>query len=306
MSGRVIVVGSVNVDLVVRGERLPGPGETVTGGTFERHHGGKGGNQAVAAARLGRPTLFVGAVGDDEFGIEARAALAAEGIDLRGLVTLDARSHRSGPDPRRRRRREQHRHRQRRERRAGPPNSCRPVFAHRPRPGDVVLVGHEIPTGSVRAALRQARDAGAATILNPAPAHGSGHGHPGPCRHPDAESRRAGGARGGTLPGQAGPVAQDLLAATGVRAVLVSLGARWGAAGRRESITRSPPRPSRWSTRPGRATPLNGPSRPAWLPGCRLCPTRPAERSWPRLDRGHLRGRPRGLPRSVDLQPFGD
>jgi ribokinase len=53
MSGRVIVVGSVNVDLVVRAARLPSVGETVTGGTFERHHGGKGGNQAVAASRLG-------------------------------------------------------------------------------------------------------------------------------------------------------------------------------------------------------------------------------------------------------------
>ena len=53
MGGRVIVVGSVNVDLVVTVERLPGPGETVTGGHFERHHGGKGGNAAVAAARLG-------------------------------------------------------------------------------------------------------------------------------------------------------------------------------------------------------------------------------------------------------------
>ena len=53
MSGRVIVVGSVNVDLVVTTERLPAPGETVIGGRFARHHGGKGGNQAVAAARLG-------------------------------------------------------------------------------------------------------------------------------------------------------------------------------------------------------------------------------------------------------------
>ncbi len=61
MSGRVIVVGSVNVDLVVAIDRLPGPGETVVGGRFARHHGGKGGNQAVAAARLGAETAFVGA-----------------------------------------------------------------------------------------------------------------------------------------------------------------------------------------------------------------------------------------------------
>ena len=53
--GRVIVVGSVNVDLVIDGERLPSPGETVVGGRFEQHDGGKGGNQAVAAARLGCP-----------------------------------------------------------------------------------------------------------------------------------------------------------------------------------------------------------------------------------------------------------
>ena len=51
MSGRVIVVGSVNIDLVARVPHLPHPGETVTGGSYERHNGGKGGNQAVAAAR---------------------------------------------------------------------------------------------------------------------------------------------------------------------------------------------------------------------------------------------------------------
>ena len=71
MSGRVIVVGSVNVDLVVRAPRLPAPGETVIGGTFERHHGGKGGNQAVAASRLGVRTAFVGAEGDADFGSAA-------------------------------------------------------------------------------------------------------------------------------------------------------------------------------------------------------------------------------------------
>src|SRR3989442_7872942 len=86
MSGRVIVVGSVNVDLVSHGERLPSPGETVTGAAFSRYHGGKGANQAVAAARLGTPTAFVGALGDDDFGADARAAMAAAGIDLAGLT----------------------------------------------------------------------------------------------------------------------------------------------------------------------------------------------------------------------------
>ena len=89
MSGRVLVVGSVNVDLVVQTERLPQPGETVLGGTFQRFHGGKGGNQAVAAARLGAPVMLVAALGDDEFGGDARAALAREGIGTDVLVTLD-------------------------------------------------------------------------------------------------------------------------------------------------------------------------------------------------------------------------
>ena len=69
---------------MVTTERLPGPGETVIGGRFARHHGGKGGNQAVAAARLGAETIFIGAVGDDAFGAEARAALEAGGRRCRG------------------------------------------------------------------------------------------------------------------------------------------------------------------------------------------------------------------------------
>src|SRR6202158_357357 len=82
MSGRVVVVGSINVDLVLRGDRPPAPGETVTGGTFERHQGGKGGNQAVAAARLGRPTFLIAAVGDDPFGKQARVDLEADRVDV--------------------------------------------------------------------------------------------------------------------------------------------------------------------------------------------------------------------------------
>ena len=84
MSARVIVVGSLNIDLVATADRLPAPGETVTGARFARHHGGKGGNQAVAAARLGAPTAFVGAVGDDAFGDEARAGARGRGDRPRG------------------------------------------------------------------------------------------------------------------------------------------------------------------------------------------------------------------------------
>src|SRR5215218_2845707 len=76
------VVGSVNLDLVGRCERLPRPGETVTGATFERHAGGKGANQAVAAARLGADVSFVGAVGDDDFAREALAGLEAAEVRL--------------------------------------------------------------------------------------------------------------------------------------------------------------------------------------------------------------------------------
>lgn len=170
--GRVIVVGSVNIDLVVASERLPGPGETVTGGRFAQHHGGKGGNQAVAAARLGASTAFVGAVGDDAFGRQARAALQAEGIDLGELRTLadeatgvalilvDAAGENSiavasGANL------------------ALTPNHVRASFAAlAPGAGDVVVVGHEIPTESAHEALVLGRAAGATTILNPAPATG--------------------------------------------------------------------------------------------------------------------------------------
>jgi ribokinase len=89
MARDVYVVGSVNVDLVVTAATLPGPGETVAGGTFERHGGGKGANQAVSAARLGARVRMVGAVGNDDLGEEAVDLLRAEGIDVSGLVRLE-------------------------------------------------------------------------------------------------------------------------------------------------------------------------------------------------------------------------
>lgn len=84
---RVLVIGSANIDFVVATERLPSPGETVSGGTLLVNHGGKGANQAVAARRLGADVRFVGCVGDDASGTAVRAALTAEGIDVAGLVT---------------------------------------------------------------------------------------------------------------------------------------------------------------------------------------------------------------------------
>jgi len=76
------VVGSVNIDLVARSERLPRVGETLSDATFARHPGGKGANQAVAAARLEARVLFVGAVGADSFADEALAGMREAGVEL--------------------------------------------------------------------------------------------------------------------------------------------------------------------------------------------------------------------------------
>jgi len=85
---QLLVVGSVNADLTVVADTLPGPGETVTGGRFSRGQGGKGANQAVAARRAGAEVRLVGAVGDDDHGRSARAALEAEGVDTRDLAVV--------------------------------------------------------------------------------------------------------------------------------------------------------------------------------------------------------------------------
>ena len=165
------MVGSVNVDLVARVDHLPAAGETVGDATFDRHAGGKGGNQAVAAARLGAPVAFVGAIGDDPLAEEARAALSSEGIDLAGLSVVAGPTgvalilvDRSGENAI-----------------AVAPGANAALTADVATnalaglavgPGDVVVVGHEIPTATVRASLAAAKTAGARTILNPAPAAG--------------------------------------------------------------------------------------------------------------------------------------
>jgi ribokinase len=165
----VLVVGAVNVDLVVAAARLPGPGQTVTGGDVSRYPGGKGGNQATAAARLGARVAFVGAVGPDDMGSEARAALAVEGIDLSGLAFTDRATGvalivvdpsgenliavSSGANGEVRRRHVE-----------------AALERMAPGPRDVVLVSREIPADGVLAALEIGREAGSTTILNPAPA----------------------------------------------------------------------------------------------------------------------------------------
>jgi ribokinase len=85
---RLAVVGSINLDLVARTARLPGPGETLGGATFARYPGGKGANQALAARRLGADVALWGCVGADAFADEALALLRADGVDLSNCGAL--------------------------------------------------------------------------------------------------------------------------------------------------------------------------------------------------------------------------
>ncbi len=90
MQPEVVVVGSANLDLVVDVATIPLAGETIHGGDLQRIPGGKGGNQAVAAARLGRRVAMVGRIGDDDAGTMLRAAIASAGVDVTELLTTDS------------------------------------------------------------------------------------------------------------------------------------------------------------------------------------------------------------------------
>jgi ribokinase len=168
MPGAVIVVGSVNVDLVVRAARLPSPGETVIGGTFSTAQGGKGANQAAAAAGLGARVRIVGLVGDDDFGREARSDLLARGVDLShlgtatgptgvALIVVDEDGENliavaSGANEELTR------------------QSVSSALAVIDETSAVVLGNLEVPDGAVSAAAAAARDRGWTFVLNPAPA----------------------------------------------------------------------------------------------------------------------------------------
>ncbi len=88
-AAEIVVVGSINLDLSIGVERFPDPGETVLGHDLTRGGGGKGANQAVAAARLGRRVAMVGRVGHDGDGAGLRSALADEGIDMSGVQVVE-------------------------------------------------------------------------------------------------------------------------------------------------------------------------------------------------------------------------
>lgn len=161
--GRVVVVGSANADLVARTPRLPASGETVLGTSLRTHAGGKGLNQAVAAARDGAPVAFAGAVGADANAAMLRAALTDAGVDVTALRTVDGPSGTAliSVDE------------------AGAntivvvPGANAAVSAEAlpdVGPGVVLLLQLEIPLPAVRAAVAVGRAAGAVVVLNAAPA----------------------------------------------------------------------------------------------------------------------------------------
>ena len=166
MSGRVVVLGSLNVDLVTRVERHPRPGETVLGTGLVRLAGGKGANQAVAAAAAGASVAMVGCVGDDAGGTAYRARLTARGVDVHAVrvvpgvpsghavVTVAEDGENSivvVPG-------------------ANELLDEREVAAiDGLRPGDVLLVQLEVPRAVVCTAVRRAAGRGARVVLNIAP-----------------------------------------------------------------------------------------------------------------------------------------
>jgi ribokinase len=162
---RVFVAGSINMDVVATAERHPRVGETVAGNAVFYFPGGKGANQAVAAAKLGAPTTLIGRIGRDAFGAELKAFLAAQAIDLTfvqntaethtgtALITIANADNTIVVIP-------------------GanglvePADVAAPVLAK----GDIAVSQFEIPLPAVGAFFKRARAADATTILNPAPA----------------------------------------------------------------------------------------------------------------------------------------
>ena len=164
---RIVVVGSINMDLVTQAPRFVGPGETILGKRFLTVPGGKGANQAVAAARLGAEVALVGALGRDAFGDQLHAGLAAEHVDLTHVARLDDSASGTASITV-----------------AGGENQIIVVPAANTRVtpahveaarsllerADAVLVQMEIPLETVEATVRLGHRLGVPVILNPAPA----------------------------------------------------------------------------------------------------------------------------------------
>ena len=160
----ITVIGSINLDLIADVERLPSPGETVPGSRFRTAPGGKGANQALAAARAGAKVRMIGSVGKDAFAEEATALLKAGGVDLSGVFQSHASTGTAlilvGAD-------------------GDNVIAVVPGANAAVLPGDVakadlakgeiLLLQHEIPLQTVEAALDAARNTAAVTVLNTAP-----------------------------------------------------------------------------------------------------------------------------------------
>lgn len=167
--GRVVVAGSINMDVVATAERHPRIGETVAGQSVMYFPGGKGANQAVAAAKLGVPTSLIGRLGGDGFGEQLRAFLAGEGIDLAAvkdstsastgtaIITLAKADNTIVVIPG-----------------ANAEVDAEDVAQVALAAVDVAVSQFEIPQATVVAFFQRAKAAGATTILNPAPASAFG------------------------------------------------------------------------------------------------------------------------------------
>jgi ribokinase len=160
---RVVVCGSLNMDVVVQSARRPASGETLLGATVSLLPGGKGLNQAVAAARLGVPTAMLGAVGSDGFGATLRTFLANEDVNSLGVSVVEEQTTGvaviqlvKGNNA---------------ITAAGGANDhfTRAMISDVPRRGDVWVAQFETPVATTQAALAAARDVGAHTVLNLAP-----------------------------------------------------------------------------------------------------------------------------------------
>ena len=163
--GRVFVGGSINMDVVATADRHPLVGETVAGKAVLYFPGGKGANQAVAAAKLGVPTTLIGRLGTDAFGQQLRAFLAAQGVDLAhltdtaeahtgtALITIANADNTIVVVPG-----------------ANALVSAEDIGAPVLAKGDIAVSQFEIPLPTIAAFFKRARAAGATTILNPAPA----------------------------------------------------------------------------------------------------------------------------------------
>ncbi|MCJ9702777.1 ribokinase, partial [Bradyrhizobium sp. SHOUNA76] len=162
--GRVFVAGSINMDVVATADRHPKVGETVAGRQVLYFPGGKGANQAVAASRLGARTTLIGRLGRDSFGAELRTFLGDQGIDLgsvrdadthtgTAIITVAAADNTIVVIPG-----------------SNALVSADDVADVPLAKGDVAVSQFEIPLPTIAAFFRRAREAGAVTVLNPAPA----------------------------------------------------------------------------------------------------------------------------------------